>query len=489
MKKFLKDILYTVPLDEVYGNTACEINALEFDSRKLADNDVFFAIKGLKSDGHDFIPEAEKKNVRAIVHSDQVKNYKENITYIKVADVQAAMGIMAANYFGQPANKLKLIGVTGTNGKTTVVSLLFQLFTKLGFKVGLISTVEYKIANKTYPSSFTTPDTLQLNKLFHEMVENGCEYVFMEVSSHAIEQKRIAGLKFTGAVFTNISHDHLDYHLNFQNYITAKKKLFDSLGSMSFALVNVDDKRGTVMLQNTKARKRTFSLYTMADYKGKLLEQSFEGMLVNINSKEVFSLLLGEHNAWNLLTVFAVAIELGIPEEEIFEPLSALKAPEGRFDYIKISKNGITGIVDFAHTPDALKNTLAAINNMKNQKQQVITVIGCGGNRDKEKRPLMARIAAEMSDRVILTSDNPRNEDPQAIIKEMKAGLHPALEKKALSIPDRKEAIQLACSLSKDQDIILVAGKGHEKYQEINGEKHPFDDKLILIHELKILNT
>ncbi|MCC6836979.1 MAG: UDP-N-acetylmuramoyl-L-alanyl-D-glutamate--2,6-diaminopimelate ligase [Bacteroidia bacterium] len=483
--KLLKDILYKAGIIEVVGSTNIAITALSFDSRKIEKDSLFIAIKGTLSDGHKYIDDTISKGAIAILCDEIPVNQNEKVTYIKVKDTSAALGIIAGNFYDNPSEKIKLVGVTGTNGKTTTVTLLFTLFKKLGYKVGLLSTVKNQINNDVIPATHTTPDAIQLNAMLRQMIEKGCTYCFMEVSSHAVVQNRIAGIHFTGAVFTNITHDHLDYHKTFDEYIKAKKKFFDGLGSDAFALTNRDDVNGEVMLQNTKATKRSYSLRSMADFKCKVIENQFSGLLLNIDNQEVWSKLIGSFNAYNLLAVYATAVLLKEDKTNVLTTLSTLSSVEGRFQYIRNS-NGVVGIVDYAHTPDALQNVLKTINDIRTGNEQVITVVGCGGDRDAAKRPVMAKIACDMSNKVILTSDNPRSEDPEAIIKEMQTGVDAVNYKKTISITDRSEAIKTACSYANDGYIILIAGKGHEKYQEIKGVKHPFDDMDVLQENLKL---
>jgi UDP-N-acetylmuramoyl-L-alanyl-D-glutamate--2,6-diaminopimelate ligase len=473
--KVLKDILYKVSLTSTIGDMGVEVSEINFDSRLVKSGSVFVAIKGTQSDGHDYIDFALEKGASAIVCERMPDQIKENITYVQVVDSSQSLGIMAANYYENPSEKLKLVAVTGTNGKTTTVTLLYQLFIELGYQVGLLSTVENKIQEKVIPATHTTPDSLKIQELLHQMVVAGCTHCFMEASSHAIVQRRTAGLYFAGALFTNISHDHLDYHGSFDEYIKAKKLLFDGLTKDAFALVNADDKRGTVMLQNCKATHQTFGLKFPADFKGKILSNTIEGLELEINNKQIWFRMIGQFNAYNLLGVFATAILLGEEEEEVLMQLSKVPGAQGRFD--KISLFGITAIVDYAHTPDALENVLKTIQGVRTGGEQVITLVGCGGNRDRTKRPVMAKIATQHSDKVILTSDNPRNEDPMAILREMEAGVNPVDFKKTLIIEDRREAIKTAAIMAKKGDIILIAGKGHETYQEIKGVKYPFDDR------------
>lgn len=483
--KLLKDILYKAGIIEVVGSTNIAITALSFDSRKIEKDSLFIAIKGTLSDGHKYIDDTISKGAIAILCDEIPVNQNEKVTYIKVKDTSAALGIIAGNFYDNPSEKIKLVGVTGTNGKTTTVTLLFTLFKKLGYKVGLLSTVKNQINNDVIPATHTTPDAIQLNAMLRQMIDKGCTHCFMEVSSHAVVQNRIAGIHFIGAVFTNITHDHLDYHKTFDEYIKAKKKFFDGLGSDAFALTNRDDVNGEVMLQNTKATKRSYSLRSMADFKCKVIENQFSGLLLNIDNQEVWSKLIGSFNAYNLLAVYATAVLLKEDKTNVLTTLSTLSSVEGRFQYIRNS-NGVVGIVDYAHTPDALQNVLKTINDIRTGNEQVITVVGCGGDRDAAKRPVMAKIACDMSNKVILTSDNPRSEEPEAIIKEMQTGVDAVNYKKTISITDRSEAIKTACSYANDGDIILIAGKGHEKYQEIKGVKHPFDDMEVLQENFKL---
>lgn len=481
----LKDILYKVTLKSVAGDTGTEINAVHFDSRKAAAGSVFVAVAGTQADGHQFIDKAIAQGTTAIVCERVPATLQEGITYVQVENSAQALGIIASNFYDNPSAKLKLVGITGTNGKTTVVTLLHQLFMKLGYNSGLLSTVANRINDKIIPATHTTPDAVQLNALLAQMVKEGCTHAFMEASSHAIVQHRMAGITWAGAVFTNITHDHLDYHETFDNYIRAKKKLFDELPKSAFALVNVDDKRGHVMMQNTKASKNTYALKSMSDFKGKVLTNSLQGLELEISSKDtlaqtVWFTLIGDFNAYNLLAAYGVGVLLGEDAREVLTQLSTVKPATGRFDQM-ISPSGITAIVDYAHTPDALENVLNTIQNVRTKNEKVITVIGCGGDRDKTKRPEMASIAARLSDQVILTSDNPRSEDPDQIIKDMQAGIGISQQKKVLSITNRLEAIKTACALAQEGDIVLVAGKGHETYQEIKGVKHDFDDKKIIL--------
>lgn len=477
--KQLKDILYKTGIEELVGSTNFNIESICFDSRKVENNSLFVAVSGTVVDGHQFINQTIEKGAIAIVCEEFPGKLIENITYVRVKNSAAALGIIAANFFDNPSSEIKLVGITGTNGKTTTATLLHNLFTKLGHKSGLLSTVINKIGNEDFPSTHTTPDAIQLNALLRMMVDEGCYFCFMEVSSHAIHQHRIAGVDFVGAVFTNITHDHLDYHKTFDEYIKAKKMFFDNLSNKAFALVNKDDKNGLVMLQNCQANKYSFGLKTMTDFSCKVLESDFSGMLLNIDNNEVWTKLIGGFNAYNLLSIYATAILLNQDKLEVLTAISNLVSVEGRFQYIKSAEN-VAAIVDYAHTPDALKNVLETIKEIRTGNEKVITVVGCGGNRDKEKRPIMAKIACDFSDKVILTSDNPRNENPEQIITDMRAGVEPLHFKKVLAITNREEAIKTACALAETNDIILVAGKGHEKYQEINGEKFPFDDMEVL---------
>lgn len=476
----LQDILYKVGIRSVQGSTALQVDDLQIDSRKVKKGSAFIAVRGTNSDGHDFIQKAVENGAAAIVCEALPADRRENVTYIQVENSAAAAGYMAHNFYGQPSTKIKLVGVTGTNGKTTIATLLFKLFSALRYKCGLISTVQNQVADAIIPATHTTPDAISLNALLKQMADEGCSHVFMETSSHAIHQHRIAGLEYSGAVFSNITHDHLDYHKTFDEYIRVKKLFFDGLSSSAFALSNADDKRGAVMLQNTHAHKYLYSLKTMADFKGKILENTLSGLLMNINDREVHFRLIGEFNAYNLLAVYGAAICLGENKEDVLVSLSETTGAEGRFDYIISPVEKIIGIVDYAHTPDALVNVLATIQKLRKGYEQVITVVGCGGDRDKTKRPIMAEAACEYSNRVIFTSDNPRSEDPNQILKDMEEGLNTAGRKKSISIVDRKEAIKTAVTLANAEDIVLVAGKGHEKYQEIKGVKNPFDDKAVL---------
>jgi UDP-N-acetylmuramoyl-L-alanyl-D-glutamate--2,6-diaminopimelate ligase len=473
--KLLSDILYKTRLDEIVGSTNVAISSVTFDSRQAKKDSLFVATRGTAVDGHHFIDKAIESGAAAIVCEELPQDRKEHITYVKVLNSSEALGYIACNFYDNPSEKLKLVGITGTNGKTTTVTLLFNLFRGLGYSVGLLSTVENKINNTVIPSTHTTPDALKLNELLAMMAEQGCQYAFMEVSSHAIVQHRITGINFTGAAFSNITHDHLDYHKTFDEYIRAKKMFFDNLQDDAFALTNKDDRNGMVMLQNTKAKKYTYGLRSIADFKCRIIENHLNGLLLSIDNQEVWVKLIGSFNAYNVLVVYAVSQLLKQDKTNVLTTLSNLNSIEGRFQYIK-SKTGIVAIVDYAHTPDALKNVLETIKDIRTGNEQVITLAGCGGDRDAAKRPVMAQIACQYSDKVILTSDNPRSENPEEILNQMQAGINPVDAKKTLRISDRKEAIRTAVAFAKDGDIILIAGKGHEKYQEINGVKHPFDD-------------
>ncbi len=486
--KELKDILYKVSLTSTYGNMNVTIGGICFDSRKVERGFLFVAIKGTVSDGHTFISKAIDLGATVIVCERLPESITESVTFVTVKDTANALGIMASNFYDNPSRKLKLTGVTGTNGKTTTVTLLYQLFINLGYRTGLISTVENRIVEQVIASTHTTPDPLQLNHLLSMMADEGCQYVFMEVSSHAVDQERIAGLKFAGAIFTNITHDHLDYHKTFDNYIKAKKKFFDELPADSFALVNADDKRGMVMLQNTRAAKHTFGLKKMTDFKARIITNSIEGLELDVDGKSVWFKMIGDFNAYNLLGVYATSVLLGQEPDEVLTQLSSLRGAPGRFEQVNPGSK-VIAIVDYAHTPDALQNVLDTISQFRTGTEQVITVVGCGGNRDKTKRPLMASIACRLSDKVVLTSDNPRDEDPMEIIKDMQTGIMPSEAKKTLVIADREEAIKTACMMAKEKDIVLVAGKGHETYQEIKGVKHPFDDREVVERMLKMFSN
>ncbi|QLG44398.1 UDP-N-acetylmuramoyl-L-alanyl-D-glutamate--2,6-diaminopimelate ligase [Costertonia aggregata] len=483
----LKDILYGVGISAVSGSTGILVNAICFDSRKVGLDDVFVAIKGTVVDGHAYIETAIDSGAKAVICEQLPENLVNEITYVEVNNGNAALAIMASNYYNTPSKNLKLVGVTGTNGKTTVTSLLYQLFKKAGYKVGLISTIKIMVDDTEYPTNLTTPDALTINSHMALMNDAGVEYCFMEVSSHGIHQKRTEGLVFEGAIFTNLSHDHLDYHKTFAEYRDTKKILFDNLSKKAFALTNIDDKNGLVILQNTKAKKVTYALKTYADYRAQILENQFSGQLLKIDDNELWSKLIGHFNAYNMLAIYATADLLGLEKLETLRLLSELENVDGRFQYY-ISKKKITAIVDYAHTPDALKNVLDTINTLRTGNENVITVVGCGGDRDKSKRPVMGHIASEMSNTAIFTSDNPRTELPSAIIEEMEAGVEAQNVKKTLSVENRKHAIKTACQLAMANDIILVAGKGHETYQETNGKRTDFDDFKIVKELLKDLN-
>ncbi len=484
--RLLKDILYKAGIEEVSGSTELNVIDICFDSRAAREGGLFVAVRGLQSDGHNYISSVIERGVVAIVCEQFPEDLINGITYIRVNDSALALSIISSNYFGNPSENLKLIGVTGTNGKTTTATLLFQLFRKLGYSAGLLSTVRNQINEQVIPATHTTPDPIQLNGILSAMVDAGCSHAFMEVSSHSVVQKRIAGLVFAGGVFTNLTHDHLDYHKTFENYLKAKKEFFDHLPSEAFALTNLDDKNGAVMLQNTKAKKYTYGLRSVADYRCKLIENHFSGLLLSMNGQEVLCRLVGSFNAYNLTAAFATATLLEEDKLEVLTALSTLESVEGRFDFVT-SPSQIVGVVDYAHTPDALQNVLSTIHDVNDGHGQIITVVGCGGDRDSAKRPVMAKIAVEMSDRIILTSDNPRSEDPAEIIRQMEKGIPLGEARKTLSIADRREAIKTAISLAKPGDVILVAGKGHEKYQEVKGVRTPFDDKKILLELFQIM--
>lgn len=476
----LKDLLYEVKIQSVSGSLSVPVKVLQTDSRKVKPGDCFIAIKGTLSDGHDFLPEVAAKGAAAVVCQTLPSKLEQSVTYVLVEDSAVAAGYMSHFFHGEPSCAMKIIGVTGTNGKTTVATLLFKLFSGMGYRCGLISTAGNVIVDRSLEASHTTPDQLSLHRLLAEMLAAGCTHVFMECSSHAIHQHRIAGLHFAGAIFTNISHDHLDYHKTFDEYIRVKKSWFDGLSASSFAISNADDKRGVVMLQNTAAKKYFYSLRSLVEFKGKILDNSLLGLHMLINETDVHFKLIGTFNASNLLAVYGAAICLGQNKEEVLRVLSSITGAEGRFEYMVSAVDKVVGIVDYAHTPDALINVLATIRQLRQGVEKIITVVGCGGDRDKTKRPVMAEVACEHSDKVIFTSDNPRTEDPLQILKDMEAGVGVVLRKKYITIPDRREAIKTAVALSEKQDIILLAGKGHEKYQEVNGVKHPFDDKQVL---------
>jgi UDP-N-acetylmuramoyl-L-alanyl-D-glutamate--2,6-diaminopimelate ligase len=485
--KILADILQNILCTKIVGDTDVPILNLSIDSRTCGNNTCFIALAGATTDGHNYIDAVIAAGTKCIVCQKMSAATVAGVTYIIVENTAQVAGLMAANFYNQPSAFMQVVGITGTNGKTTCATLLFQLFTKLGYQCGLISTVHNLIGTKILPSTHTTPDAINVQALLKQMQDAGCAYVFMEVSSHAVVQHRIAGIQFAGGMFTNITHDHLDYHGTFDNYIAAKKLFFDGLPQSAFAISNLDDKRGTIMLQNTKASKKYYALKNIADYKGKILENNLDGLMLDINNVTASYKMIGEFNAYNLLAVYAVAINLGKTPEDILAPLSALAGAEGRFDYIKSIKQNILGIIDYAHTPDALINVLATINKLKTGNEKVLTLVGCGGDRDKTKRPIMAQVACEHSDKVILTSDNPRTENASDILNDMKAGVPVYHVKKYVSIEDRREAIKTICQMANPNDIILIAGKGHEKYQDIQGVKYEFDDKKILQETFELL--
>jgi UDP-N-acetylmuramoyl-L-alanyl-D-glutamate--2,6-diaminopimelate ligase len=486
--KLVKDILYNVSINAVQGSTDVLINAIQFDSRKIESNDLFVAQKGFVFDGHKFIEKAIALGANTIVCEEFPENLNKNVTYIQVLDSNEALAIIATNFYDNPSSKLKLVGVTGTNGKTTITTLLYNLFQKAGFKAGLMSTVKILVGDKKYEATHTTPNSLTINSYLDEMVKAGVDYCFMEVSSHGIHQKRTTGLQFEGGVFTNLTHDHLDYHNTFKEYRDVKKSFFDGLPKSAFALVNIDDKNGGIMLQNTKAKKYSYALKTMANYKAKILENQFSGLFLNINDQEVWTKLIGSFNAYNLLAVYGVSQLLGLESTEALTLISELENVSGRFEHF-ISNEGITAIIDYAHTPDALKNVLETINNIRTGNEHVITVVGCGGDRDKAKRPIMGRIASQLSTQVVFTSDNPRSENPQTILDEIESGVEPQNIKKTLSVLDREQAINAATKLAKKGDIILIAGKGHETYQEVNGIRSHFDDYEKISQLLKAIES
>lgn len=484
---YLKDILYRVSLEAVVGNTNIAVNNIHFDSRKVGFNDVFVAIRGTQTDGHAYIAKAVEQGALAVICEEMPGNTVNGITYVKVKNSQEALAFMADNFFGSPSENLKLVGVTGTNGKTTVASLLYQLFTKAGYKVGLLSTVNIMVGEEKFPATHTTPDSLSINSYLQKMNEAGVEFCFMEVSSHGIAQHRTTGLKFAGGIFTNLTHEHLDYHKSFAEYRDVKKAFFDQLPASAFALTNGDDKNGKVMLQNTKAKKYSYALKSVADYKAQILENGFGGMLLKINEQEVWTKLIGNFNAYNILAIYAASELFGLSTLESLKHISELNAVSGRFQYY-ISEGKITAIVDYAHTPDALQNVLETINSIRTKNEELITVVGCGGDRDRSKRPKMGHIASALSTKVVFTSDNPRTEDPDKIIEEVEAGVEPQHFKKIMSVTSRLQAIKTACQLASKNDIILIAGKGHETYQEINGVRKDFDDFKIVseyLNELK----
>ncbi len=483
----LQDVLYKVAIQSLNGTTAIDVSGIQSDSRKIVAGNVFVAVKGVGVDGHLFIEKAIEKGATVVVYQTAPATFNNNVVYISVEESAVALGIMAANFYKNPSAQIKVVGVTGTNGKTTIATLLYKLFTSLGYKCGLLSTVNNIVGKTILEATHTTPDAVSLQALLRSMVDEGCEYAFMEVSSHAIHQHRIAGLQFAGGLFSNITHDHLDYHQTFDEYIRVKKMFFDGLAANAFAITNVDDKRGLVMLQNTQAKKYSYSIKTLADFKGKLIENNLTGLVLSVNDLETHFRLIGEFNAYNLLAVYGAAICLGQDKVEVLQHLSMLTGAEGRFDFSVSPKEQVITIVDYAHTPDALLNVLATIKKLKQGNEKVITVVGCGGDRDKTKRPVMATVACEHSDKVVFTSDNPRTEDAAQIIKDMEEGLPAAARRKYLAITDRREAIKTAVSLANPGDIVLIAGKGHEKYQDINGVKNHFDDKEVVQEMIDLL--
>lgn len=487
--KLLQDILYQARIRQVIGTTNVAIEAVHFDSRQVGKFSLFIAVPGTKMDGHAYIEAAIAQGAVAVVCEEIPSSVREGITYVKVDDAREAMGYIAANFYDHPSQELKLVGITGTNGKTSCATMLFRLFRLLGHKSGLISTVENRINKEVVPATHTTPDSIGLNRLLRQMVDSGCKYCFMEVSSHALHQHRVTGVHFEGAVFTNLTHDHLDYHGTFDNYIAAKKMLFDHLSAGSFALVNLDDRHGETMLQNCKAgRQRTYAIKSMADFKARIVENQFEGLHLFMDGSDFYTQMVGRFNAYNILAVYATAGLLGGSKLDVLTALSEIRAVDGRFQLVRNAEN-VTAIVDYAHTPDALRNVLKTIQDVRTRNEEVYTVVGCGGDRDKSKRPEMARIACKYSDRVILTSDNPRSEDPEVIIEDMRKGVEAQDFRKTNAIVNRAEAIRMACSMARPGDIVLVAGKGHEKYQEIKGERLPFDDLAIVEESLKPLNS
>ena len=487
MKK-LNNILYNVSLKAVSGSTDISFNKLCFDSRKVTKNDAFVAVKGTVVDGHAFISKTIEQGAGVIICEVLPDILDEKVTYVEVKDSADALSVMAANFYDNPSTKLKLIGVTGTNGKTTVATLLHKLFSELGYTSGLLSTIENRIGDRILKATHTTGDAIQLNENLAEMIKKGCTHCFMEVSSHALDQRRVAGVEYAGALFTNISHDHLDYHKTFDNYIAAKKVLFDGLPKSAFALVNTDDKRGKIMLQNTKASKNSYSLKSASDFKGKVVSNSLSGLEMTIDNHAIWFKLFGDFNAYNILSVYGTAVLMGEQSEDVLTVLSNLDSVAGRMEIVTNAVK-ITAIVDYAHTPDALKNVLETIDGLRTGNETVITVVGCGGDRDKAKRPLMGSIATELSDKVIFTSDNPRSEDPDSIINEMKEGVGASNKRKVVAMTNREEAIKTACLLASPNDIILVAGKGHENYQEIKGKRIAFDDRKVLSEMLKLMEN
>ena len=483
----LEHIIHNIPC-QLTGSRDIYVNNMHFDSRKIGPGDMFVAVRGTQVDGHKFIDEVIRRKAAAILCENLPEKIEKQVTYITVEDSAQALGIAASNFFDNPSSKLKLVGVTGTNGKTSIATLLYRLILQAGHKAGLLSTIQNRIGEKEIAATHTTPDAIAIQSMLSEMVNAGCTYAFMEASSHAIDQKRVAGLDFDIAIFTNITHDHLDYHKNFDAYLKAKKQLFDGLGPSAYALVNIDDRNGKVMVQNTRAQVKTFGVRSVADFKARIIESHFDGMLVNIDNTELWIKLIGEFNASNTLAIYAAATLLGFEKEKVLRIISKLDTVDGRFEYIK-SDTGVTAIIDYAHTPDALKNVLGTINQIRSKTSELITVVGAGGDRDRTKRPVMGKISADMSNRVILTSDNPRSEDPEAIINEMMQGVDAADRHRVLSIANRKEAIKTACSMARPGDVVLVAGKGHETYQEIKGVKNYFNDKQVVSEIFSINNT
>lgn len=488
MAQLLKDILYNVNLKTVSGDMNTAISTVGFDSRESKPGSLFVAVKGTQVDGHEYIDKALDNGAVAIVCERLPKKFRPEVTYVETSDSSHALGVICANFYDNPSKKIKLVAITGTNGKTTTATLLYNLFRSLGYATGLLSTVKNYVNGKEIAASHTTPDPVSLNELLAQMVKEGCTHAFMEVSSHAIDQNRVAGINFRGAVFTNITHDHLDYHKTFDNYITAKKKLFDQLPSSAFALVNLDDKRGQIMLQNTRAHKFTYGLKFLSDFKARIVTDSLQGLELEIDGNDVWFKLIGKFNAYNILAAYATGVLLDEEKGDLLTSLSGAMAAPGRFEQVSVG-SGVIAIVDYAHTPDALENVLQTINSFRTRNEQMITVVGCGGDRDKGKRPIMASIAVKWSDKVIFTNDNPRNEDPDEIIKDMQAGVGKTYQKKTLVINDRREAIKTACSMAGEKDIILVAGKGHEDYQEIKGVKHHFDDREVLREMLEMFKN
>jgi len=476
----LRELLHAIPVQQLEGTVDLEVLSVCFDSRKVSAGSLFVAVRGVHTDGHLYLDKAIKNGAKVLVVDVLPDQLQAEVTYVVVADTSYVLGLLASNFYGNPSKALKLVGITGTNGKTTMATLLFNLFKNLGYHVGLLSTVENKIGDRVIPATHTTPDSIALNSLLAEMVNEGCDYCFMEVSSHAVVQQRIAGLRFAGGIFSNITHDHLDFHGSFDHYIKAKKKFFDDLDRFAFALTNVDDRNGAIMLQNTFAHKKTYGLKNMADFKAKIIESHMDGMLLQVDGHDVWVKLVGGFNAYNMLAVYGAAILLEQETMKVLTAMSDITGAEGRFDVLR-STNGLVGVVDYAHTPDAVENVLSTIRELRQSGQQIITVLGCGGDRDKAKRPEMAAVAVRLSDKVIITSDNPRTEDPMMIIRDMEAGVDAKDRKHVFTIAERKEAIRAACHLAQPGDIILVAGKGHEKYQEVNGMRQHFDDKEILI--------